>query len=363
MQSFKNFKKDVIRALEVQLNGRVAVWPKDKALSSVDIKNLYAYFLFDSGNEIKYMSHINLVLDTDELWSNTTKSYPEMKKEMEEGKFNPKDITYKEIDYQLELDFYWYLQEQYKANYLSICELEIIGEKYYLTSKFLNLSDMTEFIDIKEVFRNTNDGQLIFNKTALTEDKSKILDNVPGILELFSSRMNRNWSEKDLKTLGDLYTKHDDLGKFNTEAEKENTRTTELDSKIKDKLVLQLIELNGGVITSEISSSNSAEFKIVSITDKVRLLQSKNIPLFQCIIELESQLLWSTSVNDDSTLKKQLEDIISSARNGSPADASTFMFSYIVFRIRLDFPNISEEKIITSVAVVIDEFKKQNLML
>ena len=137
MQSFKNFKKDVIRALEVQLNGRVAVWPKDKALSSVDIKNLYAYFLFDSGNEIKYMSHINLVLDTDELWSNTTKSYPEMKKEMEEGKFNPKDITYKEIDYQLELDFYWYLQKQYKANYLSICELEIIGEKYYLKTFYL----------------------------------------------------------------------------------------------------------------------------------------------------------------------------------------------------------------------------------
>jgi len=223
---------------------------------------------------------------------------------------------------------------------------------------------MTESIDIIGVIRNANDGKLIFNKTTLTEDKSKILDNMPGILELFSSRMDRNWSEQDLKTLGDLYTKYqDDLGKFNTEAKKENTRSTELDSKIKDKLVLQLISLNGGVITSETSSSNSAEFKIVSITDKVRLLQSKNIPIFQCIIELESQLLWTTSVDDDSTLKKQLEDIISGARNGSPGDASTFMFSYIVFRIKLDFPNISEEKIITSVAIVIDEFKNQNLML
>ena len=361
MQSFNSFKKDAIRALDNYINGLLAGWPKDKPLTSLGIKNQYAFFLFDSSNEIISLSYLNLVLDVDKMYGTTTKSYPEILKEVEEGKFNPTGF-YNDIDYELELDFYWYLQRQYKANYLSICELEIIGEKYYLISKFLNLSDMTEYIDISEAVRNTNEGKIIFNKTIQTDDKSKILDNIPGILELFSSRIDRNWSEEDLKTLGVLYSKHQDqLAKFNTKTKNENTWFTELDAEIRPKLVIELITLNGRSPLEALT--NCPEFKIVSITDKVRLLQSKNIPLFQCMIELESQSLWSTSIDGDSILKKELEDIINGARNGNPEESSGFMGLYIMFRVKLDFPNIlSDEQIFTNIAMTTKEFKKQNLM-
>jgi len=368
MQSFENFIKSVALPLEDQINRLAKMMPPDKSLDfNNTIKKMWSYFLFDNNNEIKSLSHMVFACYDQNLnlYANTTKSYPELKKELDEGKLmiNPNDFDL-ETDYQLELDFYWYLQKQFNANYLSICELETIGEKLYFTSKFLNLSDMTEFKDITEVIRNANDGQLIFNKTILTEDKSKILDNIPGILELFSSRMDCNWSAKELKTLNDLYTKFLDMVlTFNTEADKVNRFSSELDNKIKHKLVLELMALNGRK-ASETLSSNSPEFKIVSITDKVRLLQDKNIPLFHCIIELESQSLWSTSIDDDSILKKELEDLINDARTGTPEEASGFIALYIVFRVKLDFPNIlSEEQILTNIAMTTNEFKKQNLML
>ena len=367
MQSYENFIRDVSLAVEDQINQLAKIVPPDQSLDfNKTIEKMWSYFLFDNDNEIKSLSHMIFARDDQNLniYANTNKSYPELKKKMDEGKlwFNPNNF-YLKTDYQLELDFYWYLQKQFNANYLSICELETIGEKLYFTSKFLNLSDMTEFKDITEVIRNTNDGQLIFNKIISIEDKSKILENIPGILELFSSRINCNWSAIELKTLNDLHTKFLDMVlTFNTEADKANRFDVELDDKIKHKLVLELIALNGRKV-SETSSSNSPEFKIVSITDKVRLLQSKNIPLFQCMIELESQSLWSTSIDGDSILKKELEDIINGARNGNPEESSGFMGLYIMFRVKLDFPNIlTDEQIITNITTTTKEFKKRNLM-
>lgn len=81
------------------------------------------------------------------------------------------------------------------------------------------------------------------------------------------------------------------------------------------------------------------------------------------MIELESQSLWSTSIDGDSILKKELEDIINGARNGNPEESSGFMGLYIMFRVKLDFPNIlTDEQIITNITTTTKEFKKRNLM-
>ena len=369
MQSFENFKKNVCLTLEDQINHFAKSVPPDRSLDfNNTINKALSYFLFDNNNEIKSLSHLNFVLGNQipNMSANSNKSYPEFKKDLWAGEImlNPNDLEL-ETDYQLELDFYWYLQKQFNANYISICELETIGERIYFTSKFLNLTDKTEFKDITEVTRNINDGQLIFNKKIMTEDKSKILDNLPGILELFSSRINCNWSAKKLTMLNDIYIKkfQNSVGTFNTDADKRNTFSSDLDNKIKHKLVLELMATNGRKV-SEATNPKSPEYRIVSTVDKIRLLQAENIPIYHCIIELESQSLWSTSIDDDIILKKELDDFISGSRIGTPDEASQIMFKYITFRIKLDFPNIlSEEQIFINIAMTVNEFKKQNLMI
>jgi hypothetical protein len=373
MQSFENFKKNVCLTLEDQINRFAKSVPPDQSLDfNNTINKALSYFLFDNNNEIKSLSHLNFVLGNQipNMSANSNKSYPEIKKDLWAGEImlNPNDLDLDlelETNYQLELDFYWYLQKQFNANYISICELETIGERIYFTSKFLNLTDKTEFKDITEVTRNINDGQLIFNKKIMTEDKSKILDNLPGILELFLSRINCNWSAKKLTMLNDIYIKkfQNSVGTFNTDADKRNTFSSDLDNKIKHKLVLELMATNGRKV-SEATNPKSPEYRIVSTVDKIRLLQAENIPIYHCIIELESQSLWSTSIDDDIILKKELDDFISGSRIGTPDEASQIMFKYITFRIKLDFPNIlSEEQIFINIAMTVNEFKKQNLMI
>ena len=357
MLSFENFKDRHIDVISDQINFWSHVPFPD------GMRTPFRYFLFDNDNDIISFSGVSLSVDVNDLYKN--KNADDIHLVIKEIDTYISSRQLKDIDYNLELDFYWYLQKKYNANYLSICELEKIGERYYLTSKFLNLMDMTSYKDIVEAARSAKGGLFSFREITLAEEKSRIIDNMPGILDLFSSRINCNWNEQDLKIIDDLYIKHRNhllIRTFNPSAPKENDFFTALDSKLKIKIASELILLNGKKITSETQINDSPEFKIVSIVDSIRLLQSKGLPLFRCIAETDNQLPWLTSIEGDSVLRKQFEDFINRAK-GSVQEANSCVFDYIRFRVKLDFPDmLSEEQIDINNQYTIEILRSQNLM-
>jgi hypothetical protein len=91
-------------------------------------------------------------------------------------------------------------------------------------------------------------------------------------------------------------------------------------------------------------------------------LQSKGLPLFRCIVEVDNQLPWLTSIEGDSVLRKQFEDFINRAK-GSVQEANSSVFDYIRFRVKLDFPDmLSEEQIDINNQYTIETLRSQNLM-
>jgi len=115
------------------------------------------------------------------------------------------------MDSELELDLYYYLEQEFKSNSLSLFtpyELRLLGDSddtHYLVFQFLNLINLEAGDTVEGIEESTDvikvlvgpDGECNFEIVTSATEGSNVIDRVPVILDLFKVRMNRNWSNED----------------------------------------------------------------------------------------------------------------------------------------------------------------------